>query len=300
MGLLEKIVYYTTHYGPQLAMSLPYFAVVSFTGLLLVLRRASLFGLVLSASSQLAFVVGMALHLVSYEGTNSLVLMQNPELVVADLLHMDVYLFPLLACMMLPLIIFMSRGLINTESVLAILFVFVMGLIPLVNKLSGGNDLLLLKAYFTEILYTPKQVFSHYLLHLAVMATALSIFFKKFLITGFDPIQARLSGVPLEPVNMLLYFFAGFVIALCVRVLGVYVTMIALLAPGAIALSIFRNMRSVIVSTIAFSVFFALMGFGISFSFDSLPAEPTIIVVFGIASLFVWGGKKIFFAIRRG
>lgn len=300
MALHEKIVYYLSQYGAQLGMSLPYFAVVSFAGLFLVLRRASLFGLVLSASSQFAFVAGMALHLVSHEGTNSLILMQNPEHVVADLLHMDVYLFPLLVCVMLPLVFFMSRGLINTESMLAILFVFVMGLVPLANKLAGGSELLLLKAYFTEILYTPKQVFAHYLPHLAVMAIALSIFFRKFLLAGFDPIQARLSGHRVEALNMLLYFFAGFVIALCVRVLGILVTMMALIAPGVIALSSFQKMRSIIAATIAFSVLFALAGFGISFSFDSLPAEPTIIVVFGIASLLVWGGKKIFSAIRQG
>ncbi len=300
MELHEKIVYYAAQYGAQLAMSIPYFAVVSFAGLFLVLRRASLFGLVLSASSQLAFVLGMALHLVSHESTNALVLMQNPENVVADLLHMDVYLFPLLACVMLPLVIFMSRGIINTESVLAILFVSLMGLIPLANKLTGGSDLLLLKAYFTEILYTPGRVFSHYLVHLCLMAFTLSVFFRKFLITGFDPIQARLSGLRVEALNMLFYFCAGFTIALCVRVLGILVTMMALIAPGVIALASFQKMRSVIAATIALSVLFAITGFGISFAFDTLPAEPTIIVIFGIASLLVWGGKKLFAAINRG
>lgn len=293
MELHEKIVYYMVQYGAQIAMSFMYFAVVSFVGLLLVLRRASLFGLVLSASSQLAFILGIAMHLGSHDGMNALNFMQNQENFIADLLHMDVYLFPLLALVMLPLIVFMSRGTINTESVLAILFVFVMGLIPLANKLTGGSDLLLLKAYFTEILYTPKRVFLHYLLHLSVMAIAVLFFFRKFLISGFDPIQAQLSGLSAEAVNMLFYFCAGFIIALCVRVLGILVTMMALITPAVVALSVFKTMRSVIVATSGFSIFFALSGFGISFYFDTLPAEPTIIVVFGIAALLVVSVKRI-------
>ncbi|MCX7679829.1 MAG: metal ABC transporter permease [Spirochaetes bacterium] len=293
MGLLEKIFYYFNNYGAQLAMSIPYFVAVSLVGVFLILRRASLFGLVLSASSQLAFIVGMALHLISHESLEGLVMMQNPETLVADLFHMDAYLFVLLVIVMLPPVFFISRGIINTESVLAILFVFLMGAIPLANKIAGGSDILLLKAYFTEILYTPKRVFLHYFVHLAVAVSVLVLFFRKFLITGFDPIQGRLLGLPVEAINMVCYFTVGFVIALCVRVLGIYVTMMALISPGLVALATCNTLKRALVATISFSIFFSLIGFGISFAFDALPTEPTIIVVFGIALLLVWGGKKL-------
>ncbi len=299
MGIAEKCAYYLSQYGVQIALSIPYFALASFVGLFLVLRRASLFGLVLSASAQLAFIIGMALHLVSHESTQALVLMQNADALVADLLHMDLYLFPLLALIVLPLVVFMSRGMLNTESVLAILFIFLLGLVPLVNKLAGGSDLLLLKAYFTEILYTPKKVFIHYLLHLGTLTIALVFLYRKIFITGFDPVQAQLLGVKVEAVNILFYVCAGFIIALCVRMLGIYVAMMVLISPAVIALIAFRTMKMVIIGTIAFSVLFALSGFALSFTFDSLPAEPTIIVVFGFASFGVWGGKKIFSLFRR-
>ncbi len=299
MGLAEKLHYYAAQYGIQLMTSIPYFACASFVGLFLVLRRASLFGLVLSSAAKLSFILGMAFHLVSHESTHALVLYQNSDPMVADLLHMDMFLFPLLMLVMLPLVFFMSRGLINTESVLGILFVFLMGLIPLLNKLAGGSDLLLLKAYFTEILYTPKKVFVHYLAHLLAATGVLALLFRKFLLTGFDPLQARLNGMRVEAVNMLFYFCAGFIIALCVRVLGIYVAMMVLIAPAITALVVFRTIKTVIAATIAFSIAFALTGFGISFTFDALPAEPAIIVVFGIASVSVWSGKKIISFINR-
>ena len=110
--------------------------------------------------------------------------------------------------------------------------------------------------------------------------------------------QARLLGVKVEAVNMLFYACTGFIIALCVRVLGIYVTMMVLISPAVIALIAFRTVKFAILGTIAFSVLFALSGFALSFTFDSLPAEPTIIVVFGIASFGVWGGKKLFSQFR--
>jgi ABC-type Mn2+/Zn2+ transport system permease subunit len=112
-------------------------------------------------------------------------------------------------------------------------------------------------------------------------------------------VQAQLLGVKVEAVNILFYVCAGFIIALCVRMLGIYVAMMVLISPAVIALIAFRTMKMVIIGTIAFSVLFALSGFALSFTFDSLPAEPTIIVVFGFASFGVWGGKKIFSLFRR-
>jgi len=298
MGLTEKIAYYLAQYGLQVVLSFPYFAVISFIGLFLVLRRASFFGLVLSGVAQFSFLLGMALHLTSHDGAMALVNSGDVNRLAEDLMHMDLYLFPLTLAVMAPFIVFMSRGVINTESLLAVILVFFMGLLPLVNRLTGGSDLILLKAYFTEILYTPREVFAHYLPHLAGVAALFGFLFRKFLICGFDPVQARLQKVRVELVNALFYVLAGFAIALCVRVLGVYVTMMALLAPGILALSLFTNLRVVGAATVCFSFLFSAAGYLVSFSFDNMPAEPTIIVFFGSAASIIWAARKAYSYLR--
>lgn len=286
METCEKLAYYTGQYGMQVALSLPYFALASFVGFFLLLRRASLFGLVLSAAAQLSFVVGLSLHLFSHQATE---LMQAQGASFAfDLLHADLFLFPLTLGVMLPLIIFMSRGFFNAESVLVAMLIFFMGLIPLANKLAGGTDVMLLKAYFTEILYTPREVMIHYLAYAAVIFAFLIAFFRKAILAGFDPLQARLSGTRVEAANVVFYFIAGFALSICVRVLGIYVAMMAMVVPALLALSFFKSIRKVAIAAVGFSLFFALTGFGISFRFDSLPTEPTIITIFGIAAMALW------------
>ncbi len=298
MGAIERISFYFGQYGAQVMLSLPYFAVISLVGLFLVLRRSSFFGLVLSGVAQFSFLVGMSLHFLSHGNAHGHLNQGDVRSLVADLLHMDLYLFPLTLFLMAPFIYYISRSAFNAESVLAALLVFFMGLLPLTNRLLGGSDLILLKAYFTEILYTPREVFGHYLYHLAAVALLYAVFFRKFLLCGFDPPQARLQNIRVEMVNAFFYFLSGFTIALCIRVLGVYVTMMALLVPGILSLALFQRLRVVATAAIMISLVFSLCGYLISFSFDGMPTEPTIIVFFGAAGLLMWAVRKVFVLVR--
>ncbi len=285
MDVIEKSSFYLSQYSWQILLSLAYIAAVSFTGFFLVLRRASFYGLVLSSIAQFSFLLGMFIH----HGNHGDAIAMINSGAITDLAHMDLYIFPLTLLIMFPLIYFMSKGISNAESLLALLLVFFMGLIPLTNKLIGGSDLILLKAYFSEILYSPPEMFFHYLPHLITALLLQIIFYRRFLQAGFDNQLAKLQGIPVTSINILYYSLAGFVIAVAVRLLGIYVTMMALLAPGLVALAIFRSMKTAIAGTIVFAICFSAGGFLVSFSFDNLPTEPTLIVFFGLAALVARG-----------
>jgi len=278
--VIERISYYSSEYFLQISYSLFYFAFVAVIGLLLILRRASLFGLVLSQSAQFSFFLGAALFLGFQSDVYNLVNMQTTSDFSHSLHHLDSYVFPVTLLVITPLIFLVTSELRNVESLLAAVLIFFAGLIPLTNAISSGNDGLLIKAYFTEILYTQPDHFAHYLWYAGIILVILVIYFRRFILAGFDTTQAKLNGVSPRLTNVLFYFLAGLALAITVRVLGVYVTMAAVLVPGLVALQLFSKFPAVILSTILFSLAFTITGFLTSFIFDSLPAEPVIITSF--------------------
>lgn len=293
MSPIEKIAFYLDQYKEQVIFSVIFLTVISFIGLFLVLRRSSLFGLVLSSCTQFSFILGMIFHFQSHDSAYHIINTLKPEELTKDLLHMDLYIFPIAFLVTFPFILLMSKGMLNKESLMASLLIFFIGLIPLTNAIAGGSELLLLKLYFSEILYTPVEMFYHYFPFLMIALLLYIILLKKFIISDYDPMLATIQGVRIEWYNILCYFISGYIIALGVRVMGIYVTMSALIVPAVLALSFFNSLKFVMLGTVIFTITFSISGFLISFTFDKLPAEPTLIVFFGTAAIAFWGIKKI-------
>lgn len=291
--MLDKLAFYLQEYSTQLAYSLFYFAFISIIGLFLVLRRSSLFGLVLSQAAQFSFFLGAAIHWGSHDDAYSLINEQTTAGFDHSLAHLDLFIFPVTLVVMTPLILAVTKGIRNSESILAAALVLFAGLIPLLNALFGGSEAILVKAYFTEILYTPPAHFLHYLSYALLVLAVLLLFFRRFFLAGFDPIQGHLNQIYPRLTNILFYYTAGIALAVAVRILGVYVTMAALLVPGLLALRLFQGLNGVVASTILFSLAFTLVGFLISFVYDELPAEPVLISSFCLFALLTAGGAKL-------
>ncbi len=294
MGIIEKIIYYFAQYKFQVIYSSIFLSAVAFVGLFLVLRRSSLFGIVMSSSAQFSFVIGLALHVHSHGKAYSVLNTMKPDKVIADLMHMDLFILPIAFLVTFPLILLVSRGVLNAESLMASLFIFFMGLIPLANAIAGGSDLILLKVYFSEILYTQPSIFLHYLPYVLIALLLFVILLHKFLVTGFDATLVKIQGGSVEIINIVFFCLTGFIIALGVRVMGVYITMMGLIVPAMLALSLFQRLNRVIIATIAITLTLTVLGFVISFSFDKMPTEPTLIVFFGVASVLTWILVQIF------
>ncbi|MFW7379314.1 MAG: metal ABC transporter permease [Oligoflexus sp.] len=296
--MIDQLLYYYGQYSSQILYSLFYFAFVAVIGLFLVLRRSSFFGLVLSQAAQFSFFLGAALHWGSHEDAYSLVNKQTTSDFAHSLSHLDIFTFPVTFLVMTPLILAVTKGIRNSESILAAALVFFAGLIPLMNAWLGGSDAILVKAYFTEILYTPVEHFSHYLLYTLAVLLVLLVFFRRFFLAGFDPTQAFLHGIYPRLTNILFFYTAGVALAIAVRILGVYVTMAAMLVPGLLALQLFKGLNSVVFSTVLFAIAFTLTGFTVSFLFDHLPAEPLLITSFCLFALLVASIAKLLQKLR--
>ena len=273
-------------------LSVPYFAAAAFAGYFLVIRRASLFGLVLSNLAKVSFITGFGIHALmhstdSYELINN----QNHSMVTSQLFHLDAIILPVASSIMVLMILFsrsFSTRARNIETFFAIALVVLTAAVPFLHKIFKANDTIIARAYFTEILFTHESVFLHYLPFIGILVVVLLVFYRLFLFIAFDETQARISGMNVVLYYFIFYLAAGFIIAFCVRVIGIYVTMSALLIPAFISISIFRSIWLSMVMTVVLSILFSLCGFFVSFAFGDLPTDPTIIITFATLAAFTF------------
>lgn len=278
---MERIAAYFSQYQAVIALSLIYFAATAYTGLFLILRRASLYGLVLSQVAQVSFLLGLAVaagfgdHEHVYAMINRSGAPQGGDW---HFLEIDGYVVPLTLLMMAPFVVSAIRGVRNKETLLVLGLLFFLAAYPLINKAFGGTDVVLAKAYFTEILYTPTAMFWHYLPFVGALVIALVLFRRRIFLSGFDPVQARLTGISPVVYDSVFYFLTGLVLSVSVRILGAYVSMAALIVPGYVALSLFRRMPHVVAATVLLAILLPATGFVAAFWLDNWSTEPLITV----------------------
>jgi ABC-type Mn2+/Zn2+ transport system permease subunit len=296
---MEQILAYFQQYQSVVFLSLVYFAATAYVGLFLILRRASLYGLVLSQVAQVSFLLGLALAALFGDHEHVFAMINRAGAKPGGdwhFLEIDGFVLPITLLLMAPFVISAIRGVRNKETLLVLGLLFFLAAYPLINKAFGGTDVILAKAYFTEILYTPSAMFMHYLPFLVVLLLVFVLFQRRIYLSGFDPVQARLTGISPVIYDSIFYFIAGMVLSIAVRILGAYISMAALVVPGYAALLLFRRMVHVTCATILLGVFLPLTGFVLAFWLDNWPTEPLITIYMVLV-----GGALIFLRllIRR-
>lgn len=123
----------------------------------------------------------------------------------------------------------------------------------------------------------------------AVIAATLILKWRDFAVLSFDPVQARVAGLPVRALHYgLLAMISASVVAMLSAV-GIILSVALLIAPGAIAFLMTRRLQVMLAVATGVAVFSGIAGIWISFWLDSAPA-PTIVLVltalFGAA--FLW------------
>ncbi|MCX7632549.1 MAG: metal ABC transporter permease [Turneriella sp.] len=276
---MHQIAAYWSQYYPIILLGLVYFIACGFVGLFLILRRAALYGLVLAQTAQVAFLIGLfcATGVSSHEHTYAMINRAAAGTGEWHFLEIDAFVLPLTLLLSGAFVIPAARGKTGGQGVLLVLSLLLFqAALPLINKISGGSDTILLKAYFTEILYTPPAMFLNYLPWTIVIIGAIFLLRRQVLLSAFDPVQAKLVGINPHFYNLLYYFLTGLLLSFAVRILGTYVAMAALLVPGYIALSTCRRLPQVFLMATSLAVLLPLAGFFVAFAWDHLPTEPLL------------------------
>ncbi|MCS6984099.1 MAG: metal ABC transporter permease [Leptospiraceae bacterium] len=280
--LREFWLYLSTH-GQSVLLSLPYFLFLAYLGIFLVLRRSTLFAMVLTQAAQLSFILGVGWHFAGHTDAFEFINKHRYDL-SEELQHLDLYVFPLTFLFLLPFLYLASKVSKIRESALMLTFLFFTGILPIANRFVGGSEKTLMSLYFSDLLYTSPNLFWHYLPHIFIITLLLILTYPSHFLAALDPIEAQLLGLKPELANIVFYLLVGLGISISVRVLGTYLTMAALLFAPLSALHFATSMRNLVILTLLITFCFLIAGFSLSFLLPAYPTEAVLIVSFALLS----------------
>lgn len=171
------------------------------------------------------------------------------------------------------------------DSVIAALWSIGMSVGVLFIAQTPGSNVELSNYLVGNILWvTPHDLIVLALLDVVIILVVLK-YHKKFLILCFDENQARLQGVNVSALYLLLLVLTSITIVLLIQVVGVILVMTILTLPAAIAgLLTFRMSRMMALACLL-SALFCLLGNAIAFELD-WPIGATIALLSGVAYAF--------------
>ena len=123
----------------------------------------------------------------------------------------------------------------------------------------------------------------------AVVGLVLVLKWRDFALLVFDPVQARVAGLPVPWLHYGMLAMISAVVVAMLSAVGIILSVALLIAPGAIAFLLTTRLQAMLALSVAVGIGSSLLGIWISFWLDSAPA-PTIVVVMTalFALVFFW------------
>ena len=129
-----------------------------------------------------------------------------------------------------------------------------------------------------------------------IVSAALLLKWKDLMLHAFDPIQARVSGLPVELLHYGLLTILSLTIVATLSATGLILAVALLIAPGAIAFLLTHSFSRMLAVAVAACMVSMLAGTYLSFHLDSAPA-PTIVLI--LTGLFVLSFVRRTVQVRR-
>ena len=121
-----------------------------------------------------------------------------------------------------------------------------------------------------------------------VVFGAVTAFSKELFAITFDEESARVQGVPVDRLNLLLTVLVAVTVVVAMRIVGILLTSALLVIPAVTALRLARSFRTTLVVAVACSLVSVLVGMMVSFYLDIAAGGAivlTALVLFGAATL---------------
>ncbi|ODT19847.1 MAG: hypothetical protein ABS35_20845, partial [Kaistia sp. SCN 65-12] len=118
---------------------------------------------------------------------------------------------------------------------------------------------------------------------IALLITGIiAVKWRDLLLHAFDPVQARVVGLPVRLLHYGLLAILSLAIVGALKAVGIILAIAMLVSPGAIAFLLTKKFSAMLLSATAIAVGCSLAGVYLSFFLDSAPA-PTIVLLLTIA-----------------
>ncbi|HVR99203.1 MAG TPA: metal ABC transporter permease [Thermoanaerobaculia bacterium] len=131
------------------------------------------------------------------------------------------------------------------------------------------------------------------ILALAVCVLAiLALFWKGLVAVAFDEVFARVQGAPVKLLLTVLLTLIALSVVILIQVVGIILVVALLTIPPLLSLTLWKDLGSVVVSSVLVGVGMTLGGLGLSFAYD-LPSGPAIILLGAALLLGVYGARRL-------
>ena len=123
----------------------------------------------------------------------------------------------------------------------------------------------------------------------AVVGLVLILKWRDFALLVFDPVQARVAGLPVAWLHYGMLAMISAVVVAMLSAVGIILSVALLIAPGAIAFLLTRRLQAMLALSVIIGAGSSLAGIWISFWLDSAPAPTIVVVMTGLFTLvFLW------------
>jgi zinc transport system permease protein len=171
-----------------------------------------------------------------------------------------------------------SGKLVSGESALAMLLSGGLALAIVLISLARGFNVDLFSYLFGSIT-TVKTEDLYLIIPLGILVILTTVFFyRQFLYISFDEEGARVSGIKVTALNILLMVLTAIIVSLSIRIVGSLLIGALIVIPVVTSAQIARSFRSSLVLSIIFSLVAVIVGLFASFYFN-LAAGGTIVLV---------------------
>lgn len=175
-----------------------------------------------------------------------------------------------------------QRG--KTSSDVALALIFYLGIAGGVLCLGLGNtSSLRLNAYLFGSVLTVSTVDLWIVAVVGAVVTLVTLTLRKHLFAvAYDEEIARVSGLPVTTLNLLVAMLAAVTVAVTAKVVGVLLVSALLVLPVAAAQQVSRSFRSTFYGSIAIGVVVTTVGLIVAFYADLYPAATIVLLSIGL------------------
>lgn len=108
------------------------------------------------------------------------------------------------------------------------------------------------------------------------LVVALYFFYDPIVYTAFDPEFAKVTGLPVQAIRMVVAVFVAIAIVLSIKVMGIILVLSLFTIPPSAANLVARNFKKVMIGSVLISIIGSMAGLFIAYYFD-LPSGAVII-----------------------
>jgi zinc transport system permease protein len=195
---------------------------------------------------------------------------------------------PIVAAIPFTVLSAMGIGLINEkvkiseDTAIGILWSVGMAIGVIFIKLTPGYAPDLLSYLFGNILLVPSSDLVLMLILNVIIILTVLLFYREFLAVSFDQEFARVVGVPVKFVYILLLCIVALSVVVMIKVVGTILLIALLTVPAAISKQITSKMKNIMILSVILGIVFTISGLWLSYIFN-LASGATIVLVLGSA-----------------